>query len=334
MNILILEPYFTGSHKAWAEGYAHYSGHEVRILSLHGNFWKWRMHGGAVSLARKFYELDFTPDLLLATDMLDLTIFLSLTREKTSSLPVALYFHENQLTYPWSPSDRDVAKNRDKHYGFINYASALAADAVFFNSQYHLQAFLSELPGFLRHFPDQQELETVEQIEAKSRVLPLGLDLERLDAAHLASEDGCRPLILWNHRWEYDKNPGEFFHALEILADKELDFEVAIVGECFSRRPEAFLSAKEKLGDRIVQFGYVKAFADYAAWLWKADILPVTSYQDFFGTSLVEAIYCNCYPILPYRLAYPELVPSELHPRHFYNDFEELVHKLETAIRN
>ncbi|MCH6560361.1 DUF3524 domain-containing protein, partial [candidate division KSB1 bacterium] len=46
MNILILEPYFTGSHKAWAQGYQKQSKHRVEILSLPGNFWKWRMHGG------------------------------------------------------------------------------------------------------------------------------------------------------------------------------------------------------------------------------------------------------------------------------------------------
>ena len=47
MKILLIEPYFTGSHKQWAEGYKSYSKHEVKILSMKGQFWKWRMHGGA-----------------------------------------------------------------------------------------------------------------------------------------------------------------------------------------------------------------------------------------------------------------------------------------------
>ena len=51
MKILILEPYFTGSHKQWALGYKKYSKHEVKILSMKVQFWKWRMHGGAVTLA-------------------------------------------------------------------------------------------------------------------------------------------------------------------------------------------------------------------------------------------------------------------------------------------
>ncbi len=337
MNILILEPYFTGSHKAWAQGYQKQSKHTVEILNLPGNFWKWRMHGGAVSMANNFLATDFEPDLLLATDMLDLTTFLSLTRHETSKIPIAIYFHENQLSYPWSPSDRDVMQKRDKHYGFINYVSALTADAVFFNSKYHQDSFLDELKRYLKHFPDHTDLENIDRIKSKSKVLPLGLDLSRLDEFKPAQNPkpktaNSKPLILWNHRWEYDKNPGEFFKALFILAEKSLDFEIAILGEAFSEKPEEFRLAKEKLGSRVIQFGYTNEFAEYASWLWRADILPVTSNQDFFGASVVEAIYCDCFPILPERLAYPELVPAELHDNYLYHNFDDLVTRLEQAI--
>jgi len=181
MNILILEPYFTGSHAAWAKGYAEFSRHHVNIHHLKGQYWKWRMHGGAVTLAGKFLESNIRPDLILATDMLDVTTFLALTRRKTGHIPLAIYFHENQLSYPWSPADRDVLHQRDKHYGFINYVSALASDAVFFNSGYHRDTFLEELPRLLKHFPDYRSLVNIHRISAKSQVLHLGLDLERLD---------------------------------------------------------------------------------------------------------------------------------------------------------
>ena len=51
MKILLLEPYYTGSHKQWADGYKHYSNNEIRILKMEGKFWKWRMHGGAITLS-------------------------------------------------------------------------------------------------------------------------------------------------------------------------------------------------------------------------------------------------------------------------------------------
>ena len=333
MKILIIEPYFTGSHADWVRGYKKFSRHDVQILSLSGQFWKWRMHGGAVTLAQKFLQSDFLPNFVLATDMLDLTTFLALTREKTHSIPTAIYFHENQICYPWSPDDRDVRQNRDRHYGFINYASALAADAIFFNSQFHQTAFFEELPRMLKHFPDHLGLENVEKLKNKSQVLHLGLDLARFDKFRV-NEKPDKPLILWNHRWEYDKNPTDFFNALYVLHSEGLEFEVVILGENFSQNPIEFDIARDKLGHKIIQFGYAETFEDYARWLWRSDIIPVTSRQDFFGASTVEAIYCGCFPILPNRLSFPEIFSIQQYPDNFYNPFDELVDKLIWAVRN
>ena len=337
MNIVILEPYFTGSHASWAREYKACSRHQVTILGLKGQYWKWRMHGGAVTLAEKFLSDTVQADVLLATDMLDLTTFLALTRQVSASTKTALYFHENQLTYPWSPNDRDIPKQRDMHYSFINYASALAADAVLFNSFYHLNSFLTELPRFLKSFPDNNELATVEQIRRKSAVLHLGMDLKKFDhpgARHKKRSGNDLPLILWNHRWEYDKNPEEFFSLLYRLDQNGYDFEVAVLGECFAQKPEIFLDAREKLKDKIVHFGYVDTFNDYAEWLWQADIVPVTSRQDFFGGSVIQALYCNCYPLLPKRLSYPEHIPDDLHSMFFYSDFDDLTRRIQNLLEN
>jgi len=335
MKILLIEPYYTGSHAAWAEGYQNHSQHEIEILSLTGQFWKWRMHGGAVTLAEQYLKSSIQPDLILATDMLDLTTFLSLTRTQTYNIPTAIYFHENQLCYPWSPEDRDVIQKRDIHYGFINYTSALAADAVFFNSQFHLNAFFNELPRMLKHFPDHRGLNNVKKVFEKSQVLPLGLDLKKFDKYKPTKEiDYQKPLILWNHRWEYDKNPGDFFKALFVLANQGLEFEVAIVGENFSNNPKEFDEAREKLDDKIIHFGYAESFEKYAQLLWSSDIIPVTSNQDFFGASAVEAIYCGCYPLLPNRLAFPEIIGIKNHPENFYTNFDSLVENLTAVVKD
>jgi glycosyltransferase involved in cell wall biosynthesis len=269
--------------------------------------------------------------------MLDLTTFLALIGPRWARIPTAIYFHENQLTYPWSPADRDLAEKRDKHYGFINYVSALTADRVLFNSRYHQESFLAALPKLLKHFPDYNELQSVEQIREKSQVLPLGLALQRFDNFRPAVSNGetatdHRPLLIWAHRWEYDKGPKAFFQALTMLSERGLEFELAVLGESFSQQPEVFLAAQKRLARHIVQFGYVESFADYATWLWRADILPVTSHQDFFGASVVEALYCGSFPLLPRRLAYPYLIPTEYHARCFYDDFEDLVARLSRAI--
>ena len=334
MKICLIEPFHGGSHAAWGQEYARYSRHHVELLTLSGHHWKWRMHGGAVTLARQFLESDCEPDLLLVSDMLDLTSFLALTRAKTAGLPVALYCHENQLTYPWSPDDVDPAHRRDAHYAFINYTSALAADAVLFNSRYHLEAFNRALPAFLKSFPDQNELESAAVIEAKSLVLPLGMDLTRLDCHRPPPAEGAAepPLILWNHRWEYDKDPWAFFHALYRLQDEGLNFRLAVLGESFRNTPAVFAEAQQRLGRRVVQCGYVQDFAAYATWLWRADLLPVTSLHDFFGASVVQAIYCDCTPLLPRRLAYPEHLPAAFRDRLLYDDFDALLVQLRQAL--
>ena len=333
MKILLIEPFFSGSHKQWAKDWQQNSSHQIELLTLPGHHWKWRMHGAAVTLANQFNaSVDKNFDVIIASDMLDVALFKSLTAKHTAHIPFALYFHENQLTYPWSATDADVPLKRDNHYAFINYTSALAADTILFNSAYHQTSFIEALPTFLKQFPDFQNLETVETIKAKSKVLPLGLNLHRLNELKPATiEKYPRCLILWNHRWEYDKNPERFFETLFTLHEHGIDFRLAVLGESFSNMPPIFQKAKEVLAEKIVHWGYVESEKEYAEWLWKADLLPVTSKQDFFGASVVEAMYCNVVPFLPKRLAYSEHIPETYHPTFFYDE-EDFTAKLQKRI--
>ena len=301
------------------------------------------MHGGAVTLARLATEWQAehgAPDLILATDMLDLSGWLALTRTWSASIPIALYMHENQLTYPL-PADPVVGPmrrqhgERDLHYAFINYASMLAADAVLFNSCFHRDAWFEALPALLKQFPDFNELDTVQELQAKASVLPLGLSLRALDAHCPAGEQmkpEVPPLLVWNHRWEYDKDPTTFFRALRHLAAAGRQFRVAICGDKPGRAPAEFRQARKDLGPFIVQWGRVEPFSAYARLLWAADIVVSTALHDFFGAAVVEAIYCGCRPVLPHKLAYPEHIPAEYHNRCLYRDFEGLLHMLNQAL--
>lgn len=332
MKILLIEPFFSGSHKSWAEGFQESSDNDIDILSLEGKFWKWRMRGGAITLARKFNSSNLKPDLILVTDMLDLTTFLSLTRKKTYNIPTVIYFHENQFSYPSSKTDSNQKNNIQKHYGFINYSSALVADHILFNSNFHQKSFIKDLESFLRNAPDHNELETLRNIDKKSHVLYLGLDLKRFD--NFKTNKNKKPLLLWNHRWEYDKDPESFFKILFKLKNDKVNFELAILGENHQSIPSVFNLAKDILSKKIVHFGYCDSFDEYARWLWKADILPVTNIQDFFGISIMEAIYCNTYPLLPKRLTYPELLHKQYHPNNLYSNEDDLYNKLKNSIIN
>ena len=92
-----------------------------------------------------------------------------------------------------------------------------------------------------------------------------------------------------------------------------------------------FDNAKKILNDRILKFAYADSFEEYANWLRRSDILPVTSKQDFFGISIIEAAYCNTHPILPKRLTYPEIFKNNAKTE-FYEDNNELYEKIKSLI--
>ncbi|MBX2814990.1 MAG: DUF3524 domain-containing protein [Saprospiraceae bacterium] len=329
MNIVLLEAYAGGSHRQWMEELQAFSRHEINILSLPARHWKWRMHGGAITLAKAFLDLPTSPDLILATDMLDLSVFLALVRKKAAQVPVLYYLHENQLTYPTDQQDFNAKSSMDLHYAFINYHNALAADRVIFNSAYHRRSFLEALPYFLSKYPDYQNQDTVEEINRKSSTIPVGIHGEALDLykPSIAAQNKI-PIILWNHRWEYDKNPSLFFETLFEIKRRNIPFKLVVLGYQARNYPDIFDRAKKELTEEIIHFGYASSRVEYIQWLWNSNILPVTSNQDFFGISVVEAMYCQTTPILPKRLAYPEHVPQAYHAEVFYEEDEQLLELL------
>jgi glycosyltransferase involved in cell wall biosynthesis len=351
-NLLILSPYHSGSHQAWSEGYQSNSNYNVQILDLPGRYWKWRMHGGSVTLANRFMTnlreqrlisdkskggSASLPEAIIATDMTDLTTFLALTRQETFAIPAALYMHENQLTYPLPASStegpmRRQKGERDLHYAFVNYASMMAADRIYFNSHYHLNSLCDELPRFLSHFPDYNEKESISLIQAKSILLPVGIDFARFKMEQRFDDgNNAPPLIIWNQRWEYDKNPAAFFEAIYSLKESGLPFRLAICGQHFRRNPNEFEEAKTRLSEHIIHFGFAEE-DEYVRLLKEATVVISTADHEFFGISILEAIYCNTFPILPRDLSYPELVPKSFQGQCLYDNKEELLRILSKAI--
>ncbi len=142
MKIILIEPFFGGSHKQWANDLIKHLPHEFYLLTLPERWWKWRMYGGAITLANKFMQSSFSPDLIITSDMLDLTTFKALVSDKLRNTPIVIYFHENQFAYPERP---DYSNREDYHYRFINYTSALTANRVLFNSKYNMDSFFMGL---------------------------------------------------------------------------------------------------------------------------------------------------------------------------------------------
>lgn len=324
-RILVIEPYFSGSHQAWAEGYRAHSGNQVDLLTMPGRFWKWRMFGGTLTLAKdavRFVDDDRRPDLILASDMVDLPGFLGHAGPEIANVATVLYMHENQLTYPLSPTARE-----DLAYAYMNWSSMVRADEVWFNSSFHLESVFDALPAFLRHFPDHRHLEHLDDVREKSRVVPVGVEFDWVTPAPKADP----PLIIWNQRWEYDKDPVRLFEASDRLAKSGADFRLALCGENFRNVPVEFEEAKERLGERIIQYGYADRPL-YEQLLLEASVVVSTAQHEFFGVGVVEAIAAGAVPILPRALSYPELIPGSLHDEVLYDSDMELDQMLARAV--
>ena len=113
-----------------------------------------------------------------------------------------------------------------------------------------------------------------------------------------------------------------------------MDFNLIVIGESFGNSPKVFQQAKIEFEKHIIKWGYQKSIKDYIDCLSMSDIIPVTSNHDFFGISVMEAVFCNVWPILPDRLSYRELFKNKGHIENIYTNENQLIKKIEAAIKN
>jgi glycosyltransferase involved in cell wall biosynthesis len=175
--------------------------------------------------------------------------------------------------------------------------------------------------------PDARPLWALEEMVQKIEVLPLGVEFADIGPPS-PRRDGSPPLILWNHRWEYDKAPEEFFSVLVALAQKGAAFRVAVAGEAFSKVPPVFDEGRKLLGDRVVHWGYEPDRLAYVRLLAASDFVVSTAVQENFGLSVVEAAYAGAQPLAPRRLSYPEVLPASLHDSCLYAGVDDLERRL------
>ena len=335
MNILLVEPFLGGSHRAFIDGFSKHSSHSVYSVTMKGSHWKWRMSGGGVTLAEKSESITEPIDLVLASSMTNLPAFVALTNPRFAHVPIVLYMHENQLTQPVPGSEE-----RDLTYCYINYLSVLASDYVFFNSEFHKNEFLDALPGFLARFPDYQQSQSISKIAAKADQLYPGMDLKILDSAvekRKRRDPNRRPVIVWNQRWSFDKDPEKFFRVIDKLDDAECSFDLILAGDHEHDYSGRFEEAWKRYGSRILHYGYVENSEHYGELLQKGDIVVSTAMHEFFCTAIMEAVYCGCHPVLPRSLTYPELIPKSiqeplLHGPVFYDDETDLFRKMKRLL--
>lgn len=337
MRILYLEAFYGGSHRNFADGLIGHSRFKVDLYSLPEKNWKWRVRSGAYHFMEKVsrpedYDLLFLPGMI---SLADLKAFWG-----DRCPPVLLYLHETQLSYPLPPG-----KGEDYLPLFTELSNALLSDLLVFNSRFHRNSYLQALPGLLDRIPESQPRWVIPKIAEKSRVIYPGIDLSFQDSDSRENKSkgqpteqekakGQGPVILWNHRWDFDKDPEAFFRVLRKIDQGDTPFRLILLGENAQFIPKVFLYAKERYGDSILQFGWAESREEYLGLLGLADIVVSTAIQENFGISVAEAAALGCFPLLPDRLVYPELVPPGLAKKILYQNEEDLLLRLKDLLRN
>jgi len=319
LRLLILEPYFGGSHRSFIELLKGLFSSE--LITLPARKWKWRMRLSAPYFAEQLHRSGKKFDRILCSTFIDVATFRGMAPAWVRQVPLLTYFHENQFVYP-TRTDNE----RDFHFALTNMTTALASDSTAFNSNYNLDSFIYGINGLMKKSYDMKLADPGGLIRARARILHPPIDFNSIDNTPTPERSGP-PVILWNHRWEHDKDPETFFKAIAELDRKGHDFRLVILGESFKDIPPVFKEVEEKLSGRILHWGFLNSREDYAKWLRRSDIVVSTAGHEFYGISVIEAVRAGCRPLLPNRLSYPELFPEE----YLYND-GKLDKKLEELV--
>lgn len=276
-KLLYLESFYGGSHKDFADGWIQNSVHNIELRTLPSRYWKWRLRTAAL-----YFMNSTTPDdyqAIICTSMMSISEL-----KNRWNLPIFLYMHESQLSYPL-PKNSKV----DHHGIHIDFNNCLAADWLVFNSQTHLDTFIGHIAKYFERMPEYPPQWIIQEIQTKAQVLHPGCQLK----SYTRVVKNKRPIIIWNHRWEFDKNPQEFFAALEEVDSEKLCFDLVLLGECGQSVPKPFIAAQKKWGNRILHYGFVTSKEEYISWLKQGDLVISTAIQENFGISIVEAIHLS-----------------------------------------
>lgn len=330
--VLAIEAWYGGSHRRWVDDLRAVATLPIGLVALGARAWRWRSRAAAVPLAAgvaRWVESFGRPDVVLVSGMVDVAALLGLARRSIGSVPVVLYLHENQLAYPTGGGGG--VREADLDAAVRTWVSLEAADVVCVNSDHHRRVVADGLASLRGRVPagEASALPDPALVDAACVIAP-GVDL----APFLAVADRRRspgggpgdghggpdrtaPLVLWNHRWDRDKEPETFVVGCERLVAAGIDFRVVLAGDDDWDGGARRAVAAVRLGDVVVASGPFPA-EEYRRWVAAADVVVSTAAHDFFGIAVVEAMAAGCVPVLPARCSYPEIVPASHHDAVLY----------------
>ncbi|MAV75899.1 MAG: hypothetical protein CBD32_02420 [Actinobacteria bacterium TMED172] len=317
MKILLLSAYDAHSHRYWRESLVdQFEQYQWTVLSLPPRFFSYRVRANPMTWfieQRPTLSADY--DLIIATSMVDVATLKGLI-PSLATIPLWLYCHENQFSYPLSHHFNDRAfKNLDPKMVFLY--NCLVAKKISFNSEFNRRTAIDGLQTLLKNFPEKIPISFVDDIMAKTSILAVPLQTLNAVSQSLMTQQGDKKKtikIVWNHRWEYDKGPDILLAIVEQLAESGQAIEFNVVGQQFRQSPDAFSAIKQTIERsatlKLGGWGFIHSKTDYHQLLDECDVVLSTALHDFQGLSVLEAVQAGCIPLLPDHLVYPEIFSS------------------------
>jgi len=185
----------------------------------------------------------------------------------------------------------------------------MSAQYLLFNSRFNQDTFFAGAAALAAKMPDGIPTGFARNSFEKSAVIPVPVDGVEVLRRRIKKDTSVE--IVWNHRWEYDKQPQVFFSALTKLIAHGIDIKVHVMGQSFREVPECFSDFQNRFGDHLLTWGY-QPQDKYQQILRQAHIVVSSALHDFQGLGMLEAIIAGCVPVAPDRMAYPEYMPEAL----------------------
>lgn len=310
--IWLLSAYQSDSHAAWANWVTEtFTDFNWFKLELPGRHFRWRIRGNPLSWLNKIPQKK--PDLILATSMVDLATIKGL-HPHLANVNCLYYFHENQFAYPVGKQQHTSVDPQ-----MVQLYGALSANKILFNSTFNHDSFFNGVNKLLTQLPDEVPENVITQLKLKSAILPVAI-------SEITSQETKNPkLILWNHRWEYDKAPQVFLSALKNLSALNIDFQLALLGDRPAKKTSSLIQIEKEFSDKIIISQKVSK-QDYKKYLALSSIVVSTAIHEFQGLSMLEAVSAGAVPAVPDDLCYREQYASEF--RYKAGDSHALAEKL------
>lgn len=289
LEILAIEPFYTGSRRLMLETLVRRSRHRWTVLRLPGRRIERRLEAAAQWFAEVVLRrppMNF--DLLFTSEAINLPELYQLCPE-LAGRPVVTYFHENQLP----PPGRGVTRPIDH----VNLLTAVEASEIWFNSLHHLRTFMGRATAVVKQLPHYFEPETMQRVTSRSQLVAPPVEVGAVREIEASSGfERDRRSVFADLRGADTRLLADGLAALQARGER---FELVTVG------PRGHLPAnfpRTALPEHD-EDGATFAMARCGTYL-------STQTDAMFDPRAVMALASGMRAVLPEAGCYPEIVPS------------------------